>query len=119
MMDYPKNTMNTSMLSIETQLINYPITAPITIRFSSRMILKFGRSPLRGIGKPNLQLVKEYPEENLTKNNIASSSTPYSLPILFVKKADGGLQFYVDYRKLDKITKKDRYPLPLITKPLA
>ena len=63
--------------------------------------------------------MKKYLEENLTKNYIAPSSAPYSSPILFVKKADGGLRFYVDYRKLNKITKKDRYPLPLITETLA
>jgi len=63
--------------------------------------------------------VNKYLEENLTKDYIAPSSAPYLSPILFVKKADGGLRFYVNYRKLNKITKKDRYPLPLITKTLA
>src|ERR1700722_14023395 len=36
-------------------------------------------------------------------------------PILFVKKKDSGLWLCVDFRRLNKITKKDRYPLPLIT----
>jgi len=40
-------------------------------------------------------------------------------PILSVKKADGDLRFYVNYRKLNKITKKDRYLLPLIIETLA
>jgi hypothetical protein len=33
---------------------------------------------------------------------------------LFVKKKDGSLHMYVDYRELNKVTKKNRYPLPLI-----
>ena len=39
--------------------------------------------------------------------------------ILFACKADGLLQFYIDYRKLNVLTKKNRYPLPLIDKTLA
>ena len=38
--------------------------------------------------------------------------------MLFVKKPGGGLRFCVDYRKLNGITRKDRYPLPLITETL-
>ena len=39
--------------------------------------------------------------------------------VLFVKKPGGGLRFYVDYRALNKITRKDRYPLPLIQEMLS
>ena len=39
-------------------------------------------------------------------------------PILFARKPSGGLRFCIDYRRLNEITKKDRYPLPLITKTL-
>jgi hypothetical protein len=38
--------------------------------------------------------------------------------MLFVRKQSGGLRFYVNYRALNEITKKDRYPLPLIYKTL-
>ena len=40
-------------------------------------------------------------------------------PVLFVKKPSRGIQFYVDYRRLNAITKKDRYPIPLIEETLA
>ena len=36
--------------------------------------------------------------------------------MLFVKKANGSLQFCVDFRRLNNLTYKDRYPLPLIDK---
>jgi len=58
---------------------------------------------------------KEYIEENLAKNFIQHSKSPTGAPILFVKKKDGSLQMCVDYRGLNKITIKNRYPLPLIS----
>ena len=54
--------------------------------------------------------VKEY----LAKEWIQPSSSPYGAPILFVKKKDGTLRMCVDYRALNKITVKNRYPLPRI-----
>ena len=39
--------------------------------------------------------------------------------MLFVKKPNGGLRFYIDFHKLNAITRKDRYPLPLIDETLA
>jgi len=39
--------------------------------------------------------------------------------VLFVKKANSSLQFYVDFRRLNNLTRKDRYPLPLIDETLA
>ena len=41
------------------------------------------------------------------------------MPILFVKKPGGGIRFCVDYKRLNAITKKDRYPIPLIEETLA
>jgi Reverse transcriptase (RNA-dependent DNA polymerase) len=38
---------------------------------------------------------------------------------MFVRKPGGGLRFYVNYRKLNVITQKNRYPLPLIKEILA
>jgi len=42
-------------------------------------------------------------------------SSPHGVPVLFVKKKDGSLRLYVDFCELNRITKKDRYPLPLIS----
>jgi hypothetical protein len=52
------------------------------------------------------------------KGFIILSLAPFILPILIAKKPSRGLRFYVDYRKLNSITKKDIYPLPLINKML-
>jgi hypothetical protein len=56
--------------------------------------------------------------ELLDKNFIRVSSSSALAPILFVRKPRGGLRFYVNYRGLNTITRKDRYLLPLINETL-
>jgi len=77
------------------------------------------RSRLYHMSGYKLQKVKDYLTEHLNKGFISSSSAPYASPILFVEKKDGSLRFCVDYRKLNALTKRDRYPLPLIDETLA
>jgi hypothetical protein len=50
----------------------------------------------------------------LDKQFIRVSNSPAAAPVLFVRKPGGGLRFCVDYRGLNKISRKDRYPLLLI-----
>ena len=66
-----------------------------------------------------LDAVKRYLDSHLAKGFIQASSAPYSSPVLFVKKPSGGIRFCVDYRRLNAITKKDQYPIPLIEETLA
>ena len=56
--------------------------------------------------------------ELLKKGFIRTSSSSVSSLVLFVSKLRGGLRFYIDYRGLNALTKKDRYPLPFIYKTL-
>ena len=53
-------------------------------------------------------------EEYLAKGWIEPSSSPYGAPILFVPKKNGQLRMCVDYRALNKVTVKNKYPLPRI-----
>ncbi|SLM38907.1 hypothetical protein SS1G_06497 [Lasallia pustulata] len=62
---------------------------------------------------------EEYLEENLWKGFITPSNAPYTSPILFAQKSNGDLQFCIDYQKLNALTKKDWYLLPLIDETLA
>src|ERR1700688_2441709 len=50
----------------------------------------------------------------LDKQFIRVSNSPAAAPVLFVRKPGSGLRFCVDYRALNRISRKDRYPLPLI-----
>ena len=51
----------------------------------------------------------------MRKGWITPSTSPAGAPILFVPKKDGTLRLCVDYRGLNAVTVKNRYPLPLIT----
>ena len=48
------------------------------------------------------------------KGFIGASSSPVGAPVLFTKKKGGGLRLCVDYRSLNRLTKKNRYPIPCI-----
>src|SRR5436189_1437527 len=66
-----------------------------------------------------LRAVKQYLLDNLSKGFISPSQAPYASPVLFVRKADGSLRFCIDFQKLNVITCRDQYPLPLIDETLA
>ena len=50
----------------------------------------------------------------LAKGIIEPLSSPWSSPVILVKKKDGTIRFCVDYRKVNGVTVKDSYPLPRI-----
>ncbi|GKG12313.1 hypothetical protein Tco_0346550, partial [Tanacetum coccineum] len=53
-------------------------------------------------------------QELQDKGFIRSSHSPWGAPVLFVKKNDGSFRMCIDYRELNKLTIKNRYPLPRI-----
>ena len=65
--------------------------------------------PLYGMSRDEFKVLKKYLEDNLSKEFIWASSSPAAVPILFVKKPGGGLQFCVDYRSLNALTVKNKY----------
>ena len=58
--------------------------------------------------------VRRQLDDYLAKGFIQPSTSPYGAPILFARKKDGTLRMCVDYRSLNKMTKKDVYPIPRI-----
>ncbi|XP_015279897.1 PREDICTED: retrotransposon-like protein 1, partial [Gekko japonicus] len=66
------------------------------------------------MAEPELAALRDYLDKNLARGFIRPSTSPLSSPVLFVKKKTGDLRLCNDYRALNKITIRDRYPLPLI-----
>jgi hypothetical protein len=69
------------------------------------------RNLLRLSHEESVELTKQL-EALLSKDLIRPSSSPYGAPVLFARKKDGTLRLCIDYRLLNKITVRDRYPLP-------
>jgi hypothetical protein len=71
------------------------------------------KAPYR-MSHEELKELKIQLKELFTKRYIKPSKSPYGAPALFVHKKDGTLKMCVDYRALNKVTVKKRYPLPRI-----
>jgi hypothetical protein len=71
------------------------------------------KTPFRMIS-PELAELKEHIRELLEKGFIRPSSSPWGAPVIFVPKKDGTQRLYVDYRALNEVTVKNKYPLPKI-----
>ncbi|RXW13329.1 hypothetical protein EST38_g12526 [Candolleomyces aberdarensis] len=70
--------------------------------------------PMYRLTQDEHKALGEYLDANLKKGFIRRSTSPAASPILFVRKKTGDLRLCVDYRGLNAITKKNRYPLPHI-----
>nr|GEV01733.1 putative reverse transcriptase domain-containing protein [Tanacetum cinerariifolium] len=82
---------------VEFQIDLFPDAAPVA------------RTPYR-LAPPELQGLSTQLQELSNKGFIRPSSSPRGAPILFVKKKDGSFRMCIDYRKLNKLTVKNRYP---------
>nr|GEY74503.1 putative reverse transcriptase domain-containing protein [Tanacetum cinerariifolium] len=71
------------------------------------------RAPYRLAPSEMKELAKQL-QELSDKGFIRPSSSPWGAPVLFVKKKDGSFRMCIDYRELNKMTIKNRYPLPRI-----
>ncbi|KAL0537061.1 hypothetical protein IC582_026029 [Cucumis melo] len=71
------------------------------------------RAPYR-MAPAELKELKVQLHELLDKGFIRPSVSPWGAPVLFVKKKDGSMRLCIDYRELNKVTVKNRYPLPRI-----
>ncbi|GJR21139.1 putative reverse transcriptase domain-containing protein [Tanacetum coccineum] len=71
------------------------------------------KSPYRLSPLEMLELSNQL-KELQEKGFIRQSHSPWGTPVLFVKKKDDALRMYIDYRELNKLTIKNRYPLPRI-----
>lgn len=86
-------------------------TGQLKIRLKSNKIVNYRPYRLAPIER---EKVKQIIDDLLEKRIIQESESEYASPILLVKKKDGRDRLCVDYRALNQIIEKERYPLPLI-----
>ncbi|GJS59448.1 putative nucleotidyltransferase, ribonuclease H [Tanacetum coccineum] len=71
------------------------------------------RAPYR-LAPSEMQELSNQLQELSDRGFIRPSTSPWGAPVLFVKKKDGSFRMCIDYRELNKLTVKNRYPLPRI-----
>lgn len=62
----------------------------------------------------DLKELKIQLQELVDKGFVQLSTSPWGAPVLFVRKKNGSMHLCIDYRQLNKVTIKNRYPLPRI-----
>lgn len=91
---------------------------PKHTRWDHEITLKDGKEPelckAYPLNPKHTEALKEFLDENLRKGFIRPSQSPAGYPILFVPKKNGKWRMCVDYRKLNQITIKNGYMLPLM-----
>ncbi|KAL1259015.1 hypothetical protein QQF64_009592 [Cirrhinus molitorella] len=68
----------------------------------------------RRVSPADFEDLKKHLLDLLASEIIEESNSPYASPVVLVRKKNGDLRMVVDYRKLNKLTKRDAYPLPRI-----
>lgn len=68
----------------------------------------------RRVSPARRQEVRQLLNEMLKNDIIQPSNSPWSSPIILVRKRDGSTRFCIDYRKVNSVTRKDAYPLPRV-----
>ncbi|GJW79271.1 putative nucleotidyltransferase, ribonuclease H [Tanacetum coccineum] len=89
---------------------------PRQVEFQIELVLgaaSVARAPYR-LAPSKMQELSNQLQELTDKGFIRPSSSPWGAPVLFVKKKDGSFRMCIDYRELNKLTVKNRYPLPRI-----
>ena len=87
-----------------------------TIEFEIELIPGTGpisKAPYR-MAPAELKELQVQLQELLDKGFIRPSHSPWGAPVLFVRKKDGSVRLCIDYQELNKVTVKNKYPLPRI-----
>src|SRR5260221_2200770 len=88
---------------------------PYDLKINLEEGAKLFHRPIYSLSPPELTALREFLEENVWNGFICPSKSPWGSPVLFIKKKDGSLHLCVDFCTLNRVTEKDRYPLPLIS----
>jgi hypothetical protein len=84
----------------------------LKIELEEGAVLPIGR--MYPLSETELKALRDFLDEHLHTGFVRPSNLPHGAPIIFAKKKDGTLRLCVDFRRLNRLSKKDHYPLPLI-----
>ena len=102
---FSENEDDTGCIEEFQMKINLSSDKPVQKRYNS-------------VPRPLYPEIQNYIQDLLNRKWIVKSESPYSSPIVAVRKKDGGLRLCVDYRELNKRTIPDRHPLPRVQETL-
>ena len=90
----------------------FPPARDVTFRIQLQDGAQIPASPVHKLSPALVEKLRAMLQELLHDGLILPSTSPFAAPLLLVKKPDGGYRICIDYRKLNAVTVKDRYPLP-------
>src|SRR5882672_5763041 len=101
--------------SVNPRLENWLTIEPYYLKITLDESTTPPYGPIYSLSQEELAALRKFIDKNLTTGFIRPSCSPHRAPVLFIRKKDGSLRLCVDFRGLNRISKKDRYPLPLIS----
>ena len=96
----------------EREFPPFPPDRDVTFRIQLQEGAQIPASPVHKLSPALIEQLRTMLQELLHDGLIIPSTSPYAAPLLMVKKPDGSYRICIDYRKLNAVTVKDRYPLP-------
>ncbi|KII74834.1 Transposon Ty3-I Gag-Pol polyprotein [Thelohanellus kitauei] len=116
-----KQTSSSSLDQIKQKWTNIFAKSPTDIGFTNALPHKIDTGDAKPfkirpykIPKSQQNIIEGMIDEMLKSNIISPSTSPWCSPSILVNKKDGGNRLCIDYRRLNSISQKDQYPLPLI-----
>nr|GFA88196.1 putative reverse transcriptase domain-containing protein [Tanacetum cinerariifolium] len=94
-------------------LSGLPPIRPVEFQIDLVPVAPVARAPYR-LAPSEMKELAEQLKELSDKGFIRPNSSPWGAPVMFIKKKDGSFRMCIDYRELNKLTVKNRYPLPRI-----
>ena len=113
--DIPPQYRDISLVFSKKEADKLPPHRPVDCKIVLQKGAALHYGPIYPISEEESKVLKEYIEENLKKGFIRPSESPAGYPVLFQMKKDGTLRLCVDYKKLNEVTIRNSYPIPLIS----